>query len=188
MEEIEKIWEPFSSGIKNFIRRRVDDEDTVEDLTQEVFIRVHQNVSKLKESDKLESWIYQIARNAIIDYYRSKKQTTGLDSEIADSEDLFIEADAVSELGSTMRGMVETLPEPYRDALVLTEYQGLTQQQLANQMCISLSGAKSRVQRAKKMIRDELLQCCHFEFDRYGRVIDYWGHCCCCASNQKVNK
>ena len=79
--------------------------------------------------------------------------------------------------------MAASLPEPYREALLLTEFGGLSQQQLADQLGISLSGAKSRIQRARKKIRDDLLTCCHFEFDRYGRVVDYWEHCCCCAGD-----
>jgi RNA polymerase sigma-70 factor (ECF subfamily) len=76
--------------------------------------------------------------------------------------------------------MIAGLPEHYRQALLLTEYQGLTQEQLAERLGISLSGAKSRVQRAREKLRDMLLRCCHFEFDRRGRIVDYYQRCCCC--------
>jgi RNA polymerase sigma-70 factor (ECF subfamily) len=103
------------------------------------------------------------------------------------AEDEVIEPDAADILASSMREMVEALPDPYRQALLLTEYEGLTQAELAERLGISLSGAKSRVQRARQKIKDELLACCHFEFDRYGRVIDYWEHCCCCAGEGPIN-
>ncbi len=64
---------------------------------------------------------------------------------------------------------------------MMTAYQGLSQKDLANRLGISYSGAKSRVQRARRMVRDMLMICCHFEFDRRGTVIDYYEHCCCCA-------
>jgi RNA polymerase sigma-70 factor (ECF subfamily) len=102
---------------------------------------------------------------------------------LADTHEIFAEDDAIAELSGSMYDMVNELPSPYREALLMTEYQGLTQQDLAQQMGISLSGAKSRVQRVRQKIKDSLLACCHFEFDRYGRVVDYWEACCCCSSN-----
>ena len=69
--------------------------------------------------------------------------------------------------------MVESLPDDYRQALLLTEYEGLTQRELAERLGLSVSGAKSRVQRAREKLKEMLLDCCHFEFDRLGRVIDY---------------
>jgi RNA polymerase sigma-70 factor (ECF subfamily) len=68
--------------------------------------------------------------------------------------------------------MIYSLPEPYRDALVLTEYEGLTQKQMAKRLGISISGAKSRVQRGRAQLKRMLLERCEFEFDRLGRIID----------------
>jgi RNA polymerase sigma-70 factor (ECF subfamily) len=68
--------------------------------------------------------------------------------------------------------MIRTLPEPYRDALVLTEFEGLTQKEMAARLGISLSGAKSRVQRGREQLKRMLLARCEFEFDRLGRIID----------------
>jgi RNA polymerase sigma-70 factor (ECF subfamily) len=82
--------------------------------------------------------------------------------------------------------MVDRLPEPYREAIILTEYEGRTQKELAEYLGISLSGAKSRVQRAREKLKIMLLECCYFEFDRRGKVIDYHSRsepcliCSCC--------
>jgi RNA polymerase sigma-70 factor (ECF subfamily) len=84
-------------------------------------------------------------------------------------------------LARSLRGMVEQLPEEYRQALVLTAYDGLTQQAVADKRGLSLSGAKSRVQRGREKLRDLPLDCCHLEFDRLGRVIDYYPRVECCA-------
>jgi RNA polymerase sigma-70 factor, ECF subfamily len=67
--------------------------------------------------------------------------------------------------------MVYALPDPYRDAIVLTEFDGLSQKELAGRLGISVSGAKSRVQRGRALLKRQLLDCCQFEFDR-GSVID----------------
>lgn len=183
---LEPIWEQFHSRLQKFIRSRVEDDATADDIVQTVFLRIHTNMESLSDSNRLESWVFQIARNAIIDHYRRRRDLVEI-SETTPADDDFIEPDAAENLASSMRSMVEELPEPYRQALILTEYEGLTQAEMAERLGISLSGAKSRVQRARQRIKDELLACCHFEFDRYGRVIDYWEHCCCCASEKPAD-
>ncbi len=165
--------------MKAFIRGRVADEDDVEDLLQEVFVRIHTHLCCLRDLSKLESWIYQIARNAIIDHYRSRRPGVELSESIPFEDDIDSYHPAAN-LAFSLGGMVAELPAPYRDALVLTEYQGLNQRQLADRLGISFSGAKSRVQRARRMLRDMLLTCCHFELDRRGAIIDYYERCCCC--------
>jgi len=183
MKSLETLWADVSTELRVFIRSRVEDDAAADDLLQEVFVRIHQNMARLRESERIHSWVYQIARNAIIDHYRSRRNLTALPEMLPDPTDLFQVADAAEELTGSIRQMVEALPEPYREALLLTEFEGLSQQELANRLGISLSGAKSRVQRARQRIKDELLTCCHFEFDRYGRVIDYWQRCCCCSKS-----
>jgi RNA polymerase sigma-70 factor (ECF subfamily) len=180
LNSLEPIWEQFNTRLRRFIRRRVEDDAAAEDILQEVFLRIHTRMETLSDSSRLESWIFQIARNAVIDHYRRRRDLVEIPETIP-AEDDFGEPDAAAILAASLREMVEALPEPYRQALLLTEYEGLTQAELAERLGISLSGAKSRVQRARQRIKDGLLACCHFEFDRYGRVIDYWEHCCCCA-------
>ena len=178
---LEQLWIDFSARLSAFIRSRVEDDVAAEDLLQEVFLRIHTRMDTLRETDRLESWVYQIARNAIIDHYRARRSLDPLHESIPEMDDLFQEPDSAAEIAASMHEMVAALPEPYREALLLTEFQGLNQQELADRLGISLSGAKSRVQRARQKIKNELLSCCHFEFDRYGRIVDYWAHCCCCA-------
>jgi len=179
---IETIWEEFGGKLLSFIRARVEDEETAEDLRQDVFLRIHKRMRDLREDEKLQAWVYQIARNAVIDYYRGRRKTSVLSESLAVEEEEDETMDASAELAGSMRTMIEELPIPYREALYLTELEGLTQLELANRLNISLSGAKSRVQRGREKIKASLLKCCHFEFDRYGRVVDYWEHCCCCHS------
>jgi len=90
--------------------------------------------------------------------------------------------DVVKELLPSIKAMVDSLPADYRQALILTEYEGLTQRELAERLGLSFSGAKSRVQRAREKLKIMLLDCCHFEFDRLGKVIDYQPKCACCAN------
>ena len=178
----EQAWEAFHAPLHQFIRRRVADEATAEDLLQDVFLKIHQQGEQLRDARRLESWIYQITRNLIIDYYRRHHQReTPLDEvEGLDLPEELPADDIVSELLPCIRFMVLALADQDRQALILTEYQGLTQKELGERLGLSLSGAKSRVQRARERLKQELLACCHFELDRRGHIFDYYPHCDCC--------
>ena len=77
MKRTEDIWNEYHDKLSAFLRGRVAD-DMVEDILQDVFVKIHSRIDSLKESTKLESWLYQITRNAVIDYYRSKRPTVDL--------------------------------------------------------------------------------------------------------------
>lgn len=175
---LEHIWHEFADKLGQFIRARVNDPATAEDILQDVFVRIQTRLDQLKDPAKLQSWIYLIARNAIIDHYRTRKETVEI------PETLAVEPPAadgdVEALKAAFRRMVFNLPEPYREALVLTEFEGLTQQQLADRLGITLSGAKSRVQRGRAQLKQMLHECCTFAFDRRGKVID-------CTPRAKAN-
>src|SRR6266446_8335933 len=192
MTTTERVWEAFHTPLQQFIRRRVSDEASAEDVLQDVFLKIHQHVETLRDVKKLESWIYQITRNAIIDSYRESRPTTPLEAEeVLDLPEELPDDDVVSELLPCVRAMVRSLPDLDRQALVLTEYQGLTQKELSERLGLSFSGAKSRVQRAREKLKQQLLECCHFELDRRGHVIDYQPRChscetAACCSDQAV--
>lgn len=167
---VENIWQEFSTRLRQFIRSRVTDDATADDILQDVFLRIQKRLSQLDDSSKLQSWIFLIARNAVIDHYRVRKETVELPETLVDEtagDDPDIEG-----LKIAFRRMIDALPEPYREAIVLTELEGLTQKELAERLGISLSGAKSRVQRGRERLKQALVDCCKFEFDRRGRVID----------------
>ncbi len=207
---LQTLWDQLHACLLRFIRSRVADDDDAEDILQDVFLRIHERLDTVRDMDRLESWIYQIARNSIIDYYRSRRRIVPL-NELAEQrsgdEEQYSEAaassiglpaldaaapeafdeDITQDLARDIREIVfdaTTLTEPYREALILTEYQGLTQKEMAERLGISLSGAKSRVQRARQKVKDALMTCCHFEFDARGLVYDYRPHCCCCEGEK----
>jgi len=180
-EELKALWERYCCRLLAFIRGRIGDESEAEDVLQEVFLRIHRSLC-CQEWNKPEGWIYRITRNLIIDHYRSRRDTVEVDETLPAREESGLEDDPVTRLAFSLRETIEALPEPYRQALVLTEYEGLSQKELAARAGISLSGAKSRVQRAREKLRDLLLTCCHFELDRRGKIVDYYARCCCCAA------
>ena len=180
-DNIEFLWNQYNRRLLAFIRGRVGDDAEAEDILQETFVRVHRNLCCKTEWERPESWFYQIARNLIIDHYRRRREMVEIPESLADSPDV-LEDDPETALALSLKELVDELPETYRQALLLTEYQGMNQKQLAGHLGISLSGAKSRVQRARDKLRDMLLSCCHFEFDRRGHVVDYYERCCSCQT------
>jgi RNA polymerase sigma-70 factor (ECF subfamily) len=182
---VETIYTDFHSKLHRFIAGRVPDADTAEDILQDVYLKIHAKIDSLREEDRLESWIYQITRNAIIDYYRRARPQDELSDSLASLPD--DEPDAVSQLASSVKSMLGCLDDKYREALELTDLQGLSQVELAARLDITVSGAKSRVQRAREKLKEAFLDCCHFEFDRLGRVVDYHPNCEKCADPNYPN-
>jgi RNA polymerase sigma-70 factor (ECF subfamily) len=179
----EEIYDQFADQLRRFIRKRVPDDDTADDLLQEVFLRIHSRIESLRDGAKLQSWIYQITRNAIIDYYRSRKEPETL-TESLSLQVVTDQPEAAQELLPSVRQFIDCLPEIYRQPLLLSEFEGLTQQEIANKLGLSLSGAKSRVQRARDRLKDLFLDCCHFELDRKGNVLEYYPRQVCCSQCQ----
>lgn len=175
----EKIWKEFHDPLRRFILKRVPDEQSAEDILQDVFLKVHARIETLRDEERLPSWLYQLTRNVIIDYYRAHRSTSEIPDILYEPEDRL--ENLALELAPCIQEMIESLPAIYRQALLLTEYEGMTQRELAERLHLSLPGAKSRVQRAREKLKNMLLECCHFQFDRYGRVIDYQPRCACCS-------
>ena len=190
----EQMWRELYDRLHAFIARRVAPSD-VDDLVQEVFLRIHRRIDTLDESDRLDAWAYQITRNAIIDHYRSaarRDKTLVHDADVSVSVELAKrptdeaqEAEAELELAGCMTPLVDRLAEPYRQAVTLVELEGVPQVQAAVRLGLSTSGMKSRVQRARQQLKSMLLACCHVEIDRRGGVVDYdarGGDCSTCGA------
>lgn len=168
------IWEEFSVPLRKFIKKHVINEQDADDIFQEVFIKIYKNIGSLKDDKKIHAWIYSITRNTITDYYRKNHnslETIELPNDLVSSTDEDFSAN--TEIASCLRVMVNSLPEKYKETILLTEFQNMTQKELSEKMGISLSGAKSRVQRARKKLREMLFACCSLEIDSRGNVIDY---------------
>ncbi len=166
------LWQDYHAKLLGFIRSRVESTDVAEDILQDVFIKIQKSLATLRDAARLESWIYQIVRNAVIDHYGARKAFEELPQSLAAPEP-GEEEQARREISACLVPMIETLPAPYRDALRLSEIDGLKQKQVAEALGLSLSGTKSRVQRGRAMVKDLLTDCCRFERDHRGMMIGY---------------
>ncbi len=168
----EKVWREFRSRLHHFILARVRDEHLAEDLLQETFLRIHNGVDSLEKMDRLQYWTFRIARNTIADHYR-KRQPKVDEIDLATLPEARDEDNFNQLVAGWLERMIGQLPEKYGAALRMAEIEGATQQEVAERLSLSLSGAKSRIQRGRRMLKEILLACCHIELDSEGNVIDY---------------
>ena len=176
------VWNQTQDKLKSFIVRYTKDKSAADDIIQDVFLKVHSRIGQLKESEKLVGWIFQITRNTITDYFRTKGKAINL-NEVDWEEDRNSLNDCVV---TCLQDMMTTLPEKYRYVLELTELNNLSQLDLAKALNISYSGAKSRVQRARQMLKEKMDTAYQIKFDSYGNVIVCKDKAPCSCS-QEVN-
>ena len=180
----QKMWQDTHTGLRAFIAKRVANEAEADDIVQEVWLKIQRGLDGLQDQSRLISWIYQIARHAIIDHYRvprrRREMPAGLAADLESYQTLptrqtMREEPGLlrAELAGCLRPMIERLPEEYRQAVTLVDLEGLTQQEAAAQLGLSLSGMKSRVQRGRRQLKGMLDACCTIELDRRRGVIDY---------------
>ncbi len=170
--EVENVWRECSPKLRQFVLKRVSDPSVTEDILQDVFLKLYGHIGQLDAISNFENWLYRVTRNTVIDYYRSRKLVLTY-QEAVSSTDTPGPNKAILKLIPCVETMVGRLPEKYRSAVILTEYQGLTQKEMGEKLGLSLSGAKSRVQRARARLKGMLTECCHFELDGLGGIISF---------------
>ena len=169
---IEAVWNEYYDQLLRFISKRVPEKATAEDLLQNVFLKMLTNIESLKDSTKIKSWLFQITRNAIVDYYR-KAQRPGNIAESLPEENDEISDDVMEEVESWVAPFINRLPEKYREALILSEIKGMSQKEMALYLGISYSAAKTRVHRGRLLLKQKLTECCIFYTDKYGNIMNY---------------
>ena len=205
-QDVKDIWQEVHRRLRTFIARRVANDAEVEDILQEVFLRLHRRLDSLKDPRRLVSWVFQITRHAIADYYRAsarkREVPAGLAADMEAAHPSMaqpltgLSADSGQlreELAACMRPMIAQLSTQYREAVTLVELEGLTQQAAAKRLGLSVSGMKSRVQRGRRQLKRLLDECCVIQLDRRRRVAEYTvrdPRCnpCGASHNQKLRR
>lgn len=162
---IEQIWTEFHQQLFKFILTKVSDATIAEDILQDVFIQVINNIDSLEDKTKLQAWLYQICRNRIIDYYRSKK----LDIENIDDYDAVDTKDEEDiALNNCIRILISDLPSNVSSILQASELDEIKQKDIAEKESLSLPAVKSRLRRGRELLKKKLLACCIIEFTENG--------------------
>ena len=172
----EPIVDDFHPRLRAFVSRRVRNPTDVNDIVQETFLRVHRHLGAVRRTDRLAAWVFQIARNAIVDHYRRRGDDPGLPEPLPTRqapENPILDMHGGLEIAACLAPMIAVLPPPDRQAVQMTDIDGLTQHVTARRAGVTLSGMKSRVQRARRKLKGMLLECCRIELDRRGGIVDY---------------
>jgi RNA polymerase sigma-70 factor (ECF subfamily) len=169
--------------VLGYVRRRVRSREDAEDVAQEVMLRIHRHSADIEHVDRMAAWVYRIAANAIADHYRRPARREVPSGQAADvpERDVATPADGVAEpstaelrreLSQCLAPLIDRLAPAYREAIELTEFGGVSQVEAAARLGLSVSGMKARVQRARRQLRELLLECCHVELDRRRAVTE----------------
>ena len=162
-----KIWKQYSEDLKQFIMNKVHEKTLADDILQDTFIKIHTKLHTLKNENKLKSWIFTIARNSIIDYFKTLKITHEMGeiiSEIDTIENEHTEKDC-------LRSILKKLPKKYRTPLFLSDIKGVKQEEIARRLNQPLSTTKSQIQRARKRIAQGFIDCCGFVMNTDGKLV-----------------
>jgi RNA polymerase sigma-70 factor (ECF subfamily) len=172
--EARGAWRDIEARLRPYVARRVPAGTETDDVVQEILVRIYKGLTSLHDGERFGGWVYRIAARAIADAVRARArmpvaaaEEIGSDLEASSNE----APDLQLELGECIALFVARLPSPYREAITLTELQGLTQKDAAEILGVSLSGMKSRVQRGRERIRAMFEECCEVSLDCRGRVV-----------------
>jgi len=186
--DIHSIYQKYSTHLLAFIRQQIKDDSTANDVLQEVFLKTMESCIRDKEIRNLKSWLFYVTRNTIIDYFR-------LQNKIIQEEDYINlnhlnSSDFQQILSEDVADMISLLPEEYALPLQWSDIDGIPQKDIAQKLDISLPGAKSRIQRARKKLRDQFFECCDIEFDAQGNIIscEIKSHCTPLLEKRKDRK
>lgn len=160
-------WRAHESELRGFLIRRTGDRHVAEDLLQDVFVKVLAEGRAFCELDEPRAWLFRVARNHFTDYLRKQKQLVQIPDELSLEKD---EIPVMKTLTACLPRALAELPAADTEALTLCDLEGMTQAEYARRKGITLAGAKSRVQRARRRLREHLRQVCQVRFDEAGRV------------------
>ena len=122
----EAVWAAFHQELQRFVLRRVRQPEVAQDLLQDIFVKIHLRLTTLTQTERLAAWVYQIARNTVLDYFRQHRPTT---DSVEDAEPLPADLESAVPLDFTpcLEPFLSRLPADFREALQLTELGNLSQ-------------------------------------------------------------
>ena len=162
--DVPALWLEHKNELRSFILKRVKDQDLTNDILQEVLMKVYSFCISKSGVKNVRSWLFQIAQNTITDHYRKQSKFTNLDNLTElENEDQKI---AFSEAANYILPMLEFLPKEYAVPLKFADIDNLKQADIAKKLNLTLPATKSRIQRARQLLKAEFITCCHFETDK----------------------
>ena len=164
---LEKAWKRYAGELKGYFLNRLNHGD-VEELLQDVFIKALKQSEGFCEIANPRAWLFLVAKNAMADRLRKTHLHDALDEDIPAPEPE--PKSTLDDLALCLPRVLSELSEADRLAISLCDIEGKPQQELADRLGVSLSGAKSRIQRARQRLRAAMEQKCQVRFDEDGAV------------------
>jgi len=165
---LNRAWRAHKAEIGNFLAGRVADKAEADDLLQEVFLKALLLDRAFCELDNPRAWLFRVARNLLIDRFRLSREQVPLPDDLRAEDEP--QSDTVDALAQCLPRVLSELSAEDREAITLCDLKGLTQQEFADRLKISLPAAKSRVQRARRRLQSRLVEACQVEFGDRGEV------------------
>ena len=170
------IYDQYYAKVRKFILTLVKDEWVADDLIQETFLKIQNNLKNLKDPSKLSSWIFRIAYNLCQDHFRQLKRSRKEESIDQEEMEHFKEAliqkgpDIQKELeqrqmGECVQDQVNLLPESLKTVLALYDMMEFSHQEIAEILGITVKNVKVRLHRARKRLKPIFEERCTFERD-----------------------
>ena len=170
------VWLQYSRPVKEFLYNQTRNHALTDDLLQDVFLKIHMHLPTLKADEKMSGWVFQIARNMVLNHYRSQKKQLQNQEELqaleATSQLVFQENNLNQMVAFWLSEFKNDLDPKYQEAIQLVDIEGVSQIELARRLGLSVSAAKSRVQRGRAQLRQKLMDCCPVKTDAYGNIIE----------------
>ena len=168
-KDISSLWLGYKDAIRNYIFKIVKDEDTANSLAHEVLMKVYSSCCSGREIKNARSWLFQIAYNTCMDHLKQENKKRDLITEgFAEEEDL-----VYKRAGDFIEPLIDLLPEEYSKPLHLSDIKGMKQSKVAEDLGLSLSATKSRIQRGRNLLKDKILECVHIEVDQLGNLTEF---------------
>lgn len=160
------VWDGLKENLYRFILKRVKNRAEAEDILQEVFMKVHLNLHTVTQEASIQAWAYQITRNQIADFYKKNSHAV----ELQDTTQEKLSEPESKQLYCCFESFIQELPQKYRSVIELINLEGKKQQEAAELLGVSLANTKSRVHRAKEMLKEKFVACCRFTLDEDGKL------------------
>lgn len=168
---LDAIWAEYKKSLKAFLHSKISEPADVDDLLQDILIKSYQRIGDLKKESSIKSWLFQIANHTIIDFYRKQGRINGVKE-----EDLWYEQDVKTvqnELSHCIEPFIQALPAEQAELLKLIDLEGYSQKAYAEEKGIAYSTLKSRVHQGRKALRGLFDDCCQYELDAAGNLLEY---------------
>lgn len=169
---LDQIWHEYRAGLNAFLHSKLSNPDDVDDLLQEILLKSYLNLASLKDAASIKAWLFQIANRSVIDFYRKNgraKEARHLVSEAHES----VESTVETELSHCISPFINALPEAQSRLLKVIELESMSQKDYAKKVGIPYSTLKSQVKKARSELKVLFDQCCHYQHDKLGNLIDY---------------